>query len=157
MVELVHQNWDMESDVVIVGYGAGGSAAAVTAHDAGASVVILEKMSSGGGNTRVSGANIIIPKDKGYLQYVEALSFGTTDRDVLETFVDGALKLGDWIREMGAEMAVFSPLDVGYPETMPGASFPHVRGADSIIKYSIKTTGRLILRKYPTVGLLFIK
>lgn len=141
MAELLHKSWDIESDIVVVGYGAGGCAAAVTAHDNGASVVILEKMPSGGGNTRVSGANIIIPKDKGYLQYVEALNFGATERDILETFVNGALKLGDWFREMGGEMVIFSPLDVGYPETSHGASFPQVEGAKSVVKYAIKTTG----------------
>jgi len=44
----------MEYDVVVVGWGAAGTAAAVTAHDEGAEVLILEKMSDGGGNTRVS-------------------------------------------------------------------------------------------------------
>lgn len=49
--------WDVEADVVVVGFGAAGVAAAVTAHDLGAKVVILEKAPEGqeGGNTRVAG------------------------------------------------------------------------------------------------------
>src|SRR4029077_1298078 len=35
-------NWDVEADVVVVGFGAAGFAASVTAHDLGAKVVILE-------------------------------------------------------------------------------------------------------------------
>ena len=49
--------WDVEADVVVVGFGAAGVAAAVTAYEAGAEVVILEKAPEGeeGGNTRVAG------------------------------------------------------------------------------------------------------
>ena len=50
-------SWDVEADVVVVGFGAAGVAAAVTAHDLGAKVIILEKAPEGqhGGNTRVAG------------------------------------------------------------------------------------------------------
>ena len=49
--------WTVEADVVVVGFGAAGMAAAVTAHDLGAKVVLLEKAPEGeeGGNTRVAG------------------------------------------------------------------------------------------------------
>lgn len=36
--------WDKEADVVVVGYGGAGAVAAITAHDAGAKVLILEKL-----------------------------------------------------------------------------------------------------------------
>ena len=54
--------WDKEADVVVVGFGGAGAAAAVTAHDLGAKVLMLEKAPEGeeGGNTRVAG--------QGYLQ-----------------------------------------------------------------------------------------
>ena len=38
--------WQVEADVVVIGYGAAGAVAAITAHDAGAEVVILEKQPS---------------------------------------------------------------------------------------------------------------
>lgn len=41
------ERYDMESEVVVVGYGAAGSVAAITAHDHGASVLLLEKMPEG--------------------------------------------------------------------------------------------------------------
>jgi succinate dehydrogenase/fumarate reductase flavoprotein subunit len=49
--------WDIETDVVVAGFGAAGFAASVTAHDLGAKVLILEKAPEGqhGGNTRVAG------------------------------------------------------------------------------------------------------
>ena len=45
--------WDEEADVVVLGFGSAGCAAAIAARDAGASVVVLEKMPEGqeGGNT----------------------------------------------------------------------------------------------------------
>ena len=49
------QHTDLTTDVVIVGGGGAGLAAAVTATDAGASVILLEKMAALGGNTLASG------------------------------------------------------------------------------------------------------
>lgn len=134
------EKWDMEYDIVVVGWGAAGTAAAVTAHDLGAKVLILEKMPDGGGNTRVCGGNIIIPKGKEFLEYLDMLSFKTTEREILETFVEEAMKNGDWIREMGADVQVFRPLEVAYPTMIAGAGFPHVRGAETVVKYNIKGT-----------------
>src|SRR2546421_4307783 len=56
-VPSVPDQWDVEADVVVVGFGAAGFAASVTTHDLGATVVILEKAPEGqeGGNTRVAG------------------------------------------------------------------------------------------------------
>ncbi len=53
--------WGREADVVIVGYGSAGAAAAITAHDAGAKVLILEKAPEGeeGGNSRVAGQGFL--------------------------------------------------------------------------------------------------
>ena len=36
-------HWDITVDVVVAGYGSAGTVAAITAHDAGANVLILEK------------------------------------------------------------------------------------------------------------------
>ena len=43
----VPHRWDVEADVVVVGFGAAGVAAAVSAHELGAKVVILEKAPEG--------------------------------------------------------------------------------------------------------------
>jgi flavocytochrome c len=47
-------NWSDEADVVIVGSGFAGLAAAIEAKNAGASVIILEKMKGRGGNSIIS-------------------------------------------------------------------------------------------------------
>ena len=43
--------WDQEADVVVIGGGAGGHAAAIEAANAGASVILLEKASAVGGDS----------------------------------------------------------------------------------------------------------
>lgn len=48
-------SWDKEADVVICGLGGAGVAAAVEAAEAGASVIILEMGTEGGGATKMSG------------------------------------------------------------------------------------------------------
>ncbi|WP_195666382.1 FAD-dependent oxidoreductase [Eggerthella lenta] len=52
--------WDKEADVVIVGFGAAGSAAAIEATEAGSSVIIIEKSETGGGSTALNGGFIYL-------------------------------------------------------------------------------------------------
>lgn len=50
--------WDMETDITIVGYGGAGSCAALEAADKGSQVTIFELASAGGGSTEMSSAEI---------------------------------------------------------------------------------------------------
>lgn len=54
----VPDQWDREADVVIVGYGGAGACAAISARDAGAEVLILEKREVAGGASAVCGGVI---------------------------------------------------------------------------------------------------
>ncbi len=51
-------NWDMSVDVLVVGAGGAGYAAAIKAHDLGAEVAIAEKLERPGGNTALSTGSI---------------------------------------------------------------------------------------------------
>jgi succinate dehydrogenase/fumarate reductase flavoprotein subunit len=55
--------WDREADVVVVGTGAAAFAAAVTAKQAGADVLILERAANAGGTTLISGSEYWIPNN----------------------------------------------------------------------------------------------
>ena len=54
MLNNVPEKWDVEADVVAIGSGIGGLSAAITAHDLGASALVLERSEQVGGVTALS-------------------------------------------------------------------------------------------------------
>ncbi|MEO3784696.1 FAD-binding protein [Actinocorallia sp. B10E7] len=94
------QNWDAEYDLVVVGSGGGGMVAALTAADAGLSVLIIEKGSKFGGSTAISGGGIWIPNNptlraKGHddsresiRRYLDLLTEGKVPAARLDAYVD---------------------------------------------------------------------
>ena len=116
--------WDKEVDVVIVGTGHSGLAAAITAVDAGAKVVVLEKLKQEfeGGNSKVSGNMWWTPTDLPQaLEYIGALSYGLTDKECIQALAEEMLKLNDWLQKLGI---VAGPLGIFQPEhpELPGAA-----------------------------------
>ena len=57
--------WDREVDMLVLGSGAGGMAAAVTGAAAGLSVLLLEKTDLIGGSTAISGGVVWVPENSG--------------------------------------------------------------------------------------------
>ena len=123
-------NWDKEADVVIIGTGFAGLSAAITAKDAGAKVLILEKMTKEheGGNSRVSGNMWWTPTNlpEG-LEYMEALCAGLTDKECLQALAEEMLKLNGWLETLGVSP---SPLGVFQPE------HPELPGSGSVRTWS---------------------
>ncbi|MGN9165223.1 flavocytochrome c [Tissierellaceae bacterium HCP3S3_D8] len=78
-------------DVVIVGAGGAGLAAAIEAKTAGADVIVLEKMPLAGGNTLISGAEYAAPNN--WIQKKEGIE------DSTELFVQDILKGGDNVND----------------------------------------------------------
>jgi flavocytochrome c len=58
LLEDDEKDWNENADVVVIGSGFAGLAAAIEAHNAGASVIILEKMHAPGGNSIISDGGI---------------------------------------------------------------------------------------------------
>lgn len=108
---------DFVRDVIVVGAGGAGLAAAIEAADAGASVVVLEKMPVAGGNTFLADAfNAVDPvaqKKIGVTDSVEhhfrqMMESGEyrADPDLAKLVAYGAPDTLDWLKEKGVE---FSP------------------------------------------------
>ncbi|MFN3470030.1 MAG: FAD-binding protein, partial [Novosphingobium sp.] len=93
-------NWDREADVVVLGSGGAAMTAAISAHDFGASdVVILERSGMVGGTTAMSGGMLWIPNnhhqreagiadsDEEIVAYLDALAPGALDPETLWAFM----------------------------------------------------------------------
>lgn len=124
----------METDVVIIGYGAAGGVAAITAHDAGAKVVILEKAPFIGGNTICAGGNIMIGSDERFSEYLKTLSCGLTDDETVETLAKGSIGIPDWVRSMGGDCYVMVPR----PPFEAGAGYKHIPNSEYMDKWNIE-------------------
>jgi len=118
--------WDCEADVVIVGYGGAGAVTAMTAHDAGAKVLMLEKTPADTAtvirhtpSTRYCGMQGIewvgsIEDGVKFLRYATA---GMNSDDVLEGYVKKWATNLDWLKSMGGDIYVS-------PGTVSGEDFP---------------------------------
>ena len=98
-------NWDYEADVVVVGYGGAGMVMAVTAHDAGAKVLILEKAPiEGGGSTRTACCYTACPSDANdAANYLYAACAGSTPMEVCRAWAGKACKNAEWYDKMDPE------------------------------------------------------
>jgi succinate dehydrogenase/fumarate reductase flavoprotein subunit len=117
-------------DVLIVGFGTAGAAAAIAAHDAGREVLIVEKTAAGGGNALYSGGFLFDVPGEGAAAHVDALSFGRTPRPVVEAYAEGLHGLADWLGGIGAATEVFAPPPGRLPASFP--SWPHFPAGDEI-------------------------
>lgn len=118
-----------EVDVLVVGFGPSGASAAIAAHDAGASVLVVEKTGEGGGNCVNSGGFMFDVDGTTAVDHLDALCFGKTDRTVLAAYADGLHEIGAWIEALGGRMA---PVDVSaFGGMLP--SWPHFPGAGQVV------------------------
>lgn len=151
----------MVTDVVVVGSGAGALAAALAAHDCGASVVVVERADSVGGTTAVSGGGVWMPGNhisgsddtrEEALAYMTALSRGRAAPEHLERFVDdGPGIVAALEQRTGVRFAPISWPD--YHPEMDGA-----RPGGRMIEPALFDTARLgpwaaRLRRAPVLGL----
>jgi flavocytochrome c len=137
---------NLEADVVVIGAGGAGLSAAVSAHQNGATVIILEKMPQVGGNTIISGAayNAVDPERQEPLGIEDSIEKHFTqtyeggdklgEPVLIRTLVENALPTLHWMESLGMEFRdeVFTvlgglwprahkpvkPLGTGYIETL---------------------------------------
>ncbi len=124
--------WDMEADIVVVGFGAAGVAAAVTAHELGANALILEKAPEGeeGGNTRVAGQGYLNASSAdSAVAYLTALCGPyTVPKTMIRVWADEMCKNNDWLTSVGGD-----PQEHQHPPV--GIEFPDLPGSDCVHKF----------------------
>lgn len=101
--ELDCDDYDESCDVVVVGYGFAGGIAAIEAADAGASVLICEKMPDPGGLSICSGGSVRCAENADdAFAYLKATNAGTTPDDVLRVLAEGMAKAADYVRQLAS-------------------------------------------------------
>lgn len=117
-------NWGEEADVVVVGYGFAGSAVAITAHDAGAKVLMIEKAPEQhkGGNSRVSGNIFFWPNDvakaKTYFKAMAGPYMDGISEEMVEVWATEMHANRAWLENFGLKPAAFALAE--FPE-LPGS------------------------------------
>lgn len=113
-VSVEEKQEDLTADIVVIGAGGAGMAAAVEAAEAGKSVIIVEKMPIVGGNTNratggINAAETKVQEAAGIVDtketfYKDTLTGGKEKNDpiLLQTMVDNAPGAVEWLNEMGA-------------------------------------------------------
>ena len=103
--------WDHEADVVVVGYGGAGAVTAITAHDLGATVLIIERhradtatMIHHTPSSRMSGGFYLCAVHaKKAADYLYWTSWGATPRDCCEVMGRYMVTNEDYMLSLGGE------------------------------------------------------
>lgn len=122
------EDWDLEYDVVVIGYGAAGANAAVAAYEGGAKVLLVDKAPEGeeGGNSVPSGQFIMATDDPNQLYtYLTTLmgKFNNWDNEAMMAFCEGCAENFDWMVEvLGGDPEIICSVD---PPTAPMETSPN--------------------------------
>ena len=117
-------NWDLQTDIVIVGFGLAGGVSAIEATDLGLETLILEKMPFPGGISICSGGGVRVASNpESAFDYLKASCGGTTPDTVLQAFARGLTEVRAYMEKLaGVNHAVVN--NIFYPGNYP---FPGYR------------------------------
>ncbi|MBE6064512.1 flavocytochrome c [Clostridium cochlearium] len=147
------------TDVVVIGGGGAGLAAAVSANQKGAKVILVEKMPRLGGNTILSGGafNAVDPKrqkaqgiedsiDKHYTQTYEG-GDKLGNPELIRTLVENAYPAVEWLEGLGMKFndKVFTVLGGMWPRAHKPSSPVGTGFIDTYSKYIDKNDGIKVL------------
>lgn len=119
MIQNLPTHWDLEADVVSIGSGIGGLSAAITAHDHGASAIVLERSDQVGGVTALSMGEVWVAGNhlaqalgmedsfEAGFRYLQRLSMGYgSDLSILNKVVHAREALKYFEKKIGLKMEV---------------------------------------------------
>ncbi|HLJ21997.1 MAG TPA: FAD-dependent oxidoreductase [Stellaceae bacterium] len=143
------EHWDEETDVVVVGCGYAGAVAAIAAHDAGARVILVEKMREPGGISVCSAGGVRVADDaEAAFEYLRETNGGATPDALLRRLATGMTAIETFVRTLGHDsnalisrrahagnypFAGHRTFGFVYVDDIPGVDaarlYPHVRGS----------------------------
>jgi succinate dehydrogenase/fumarate reductase flavoprotein subunit len=112
------QRWDIETDVVVIGFGAAGACAAIEAARAGAKVTLFEVAAGSGGTSALSGGEIYfggnggtpIQRTAGFsddtedlFKYLMLAGGPNADEAKVRLYADNSLRHFDWLVGQGVQ------------------------------------------------------
>jgi len=123
-------SWDREVDVVIVGFGGAGSAAALEARSEGADVLVIDRFAGGGATARsggvvYAGGGTIPQRQAGYaddaeqmFNYLRLEVRDAVDEPTLRSFCEQSLDQLHWLEGLGVPFPAseVAPHKTSYPE-----------------------------------------
>lgn len=123
-------DWDAEYDVIVVGFGGAGAAAAITAADAGAKTLLLEKApkAEAGGNSNICMQWLCYAEEgdkEGVRTYFENLRGGwdTPSDEILDVYIEGMGQQKEWLESLGAPAPTIFADYIDFPEFEGASSY----------------------------------
>jgi len=153
--------WDETTDVVVVGFGAAGACAALTAAEQRVDVTVLERF-GGGGTTRMSGGIVYLGGGTAYqvnagygdspenmFRYLDLETRGVVGKKTLRRFCDLSPGTLTWLERQGVPFGgAFCPVKTSYPVSQytlyfsGNESFPPFNAAAKPAPRGHRTAGR---------------
>jgi len=157
-------NLNLVADVVAIGGGGAGLAAAITAASSGASVIVFERMAGVGGSTTFAEGlfaaessmqfrrNIVLTKDDVFKRHMEATNWRANPR-LVRAFINKSAGTIEWLQDMGVEFIESTALYPGGPQTWHtikgyGAAMVKVlrkKAKESKVQIITKTTAKKLI------------
>lgn len=135
---------DYETDVLIIGGGGAGTAAALMAEAQGAKVIVATKLRHGDSNTIMAEGGVQaatkFEKDSPVVHYLDTMGGGRfkNDPQIVRTLVTNAADLVQWLEDLGVTLYKFPE---GRLQSLPAAGYCRKR-----LHYAGDVTGTEIMR-----------
>jgi len=140
------EKFDLEYDVVVVGYGYAGGISAINAADNGAKVLLIEKSAVPGGISICSYGALRCANDRELaFQYLKATNGGRTPDDVIRVLADGMCEMEGYVRELATVSGAVVTTTEDYGK---GANYP-LKGYKSFYHTNIELPNFNAREVYP--------
>ncbi len=149
----VPKKWNEQADIIIVGAGGAGLAAAVEATTLGATAIVLEKMPVIGGSSAICGGALTFAgtdmqaenniKDSKELLYKDFMTVGQNVNvpELVQAYVDNQLETYYWLKRMGIK---FIKVDIASGMSVPRAHYVKPGEVIQILSTKAKASGAKI-------------